>query len=174
MDGADSAFGSVEERVDVVGVSPSPTFRRRPVNSDAGEAGEGPVSSSANQMSPPSALIKTRWLLNGARGGSDGDFGPVFARHVAYVGRAAIGLHPEQFLKSTNPSPEARLVLVASISAFDDDGMPHRCDELRPAALERTINCLVIRKTPGIGAGLLTYQLITRNSDDGCLVGGDE
>jgi hypothetical protein len=61
----------------------------------------GRLSSSANQMSPPSALLNSLKKLNGSYAAVlDGEPSrPVFARHVADVGGAAIRLHPKQFLE---------------------------------------------------------------------------
>src|SRR6185436_21020420 len=55
--------------------------------------------------------------------------------------------------------------LVASINAFDDDGMPHRAvASSRPSGPLRTIGAVWSGNTPGIGARLPTYRFTTRNS----------
>ena len=83
-------------------VSPSLTFRTdvQLVQMPAKQA-SGRVSSSANQMSPPSALLNSLKELNGTtQRFSDGEPSrPMFALHVADVGRAAVRLHPQQFLE---------------------------------------------------------------------------
>jgi hypothetical protein len=67
MDGADLRVRlRREEREDVVGgLAFLNLADGRPVGPDAGEAGEGALSSSANQMSPLSALLNSLKELNG-------------------------------------------------------------------------------------------------------------
>ena len=98
-----SAFGSVVRNAKrSLVVSPSLTFRTdvQLVQMPAKQA-SGRVSSSANQMSPPSALLNSLKRVERHHAAVLGaqPSRPVLALHVADVGRAAVRLHPEQFLE---------------------------------------------------------------------------
>src|ERR1700726_1148734 len=112
-------------------VSPSLTLRTdvQLVQMPAKQA-RGRVSSSANQMSPPSALLNSLKLLNGTTQRFSAPSHRVqcllFTLRMLVVPPS--GSIRSSSLKSTvlplACSFSARF-LVASISAFDDDGMPH-------------------------------------------------
>ena len=137
-------------------VSPSLTFRTdvQLVQMPAKQA-RGRVSSSANQISPPSALLNSLKELNGNYAAVlDGEPScPVFARHVADVGRAAIRLHPEQFLEVDRLT--LRLKLFGSFLGGIHQRLrrrwhaPSRCDELPALGARANDRCLVIRKNAG-------------------------
>ena len=65
--------------------------------------------------------------------------------------------------------------LVASISAFDDDGMPHRAvASSRPSAPLRTIGACVVRKHARHRREVADVSVDdAKQRDDGGLVGGD-
>src|ERR1700738_5716575 len=130
-------------------VSPSLTFRTEVqlVQMPAKHA-RGRVSSSANQMSPPSALLNSLKELNGTTQRFSVPSQRVqcllFTLRMLVVPPS--GSIRSNCLKSTDLplacSFSARF-LVASISAFDDDGMPHRAvASSRPSTPERTIGAL--------------------------------
>jgi hypothetical protein len=136
VDGADLCVRlRREERIEVVvGLAFLDPSDGRPV---AGEAGEG---TGLVEREPDVAAFD----LNERHHATVLDAepaGPVFALHIADVGRPAVRL--SNSLKSTGLplacSFSARF-LVASINAFDDDGMPHRAvTSSRPSAPLRTI-----------------------------------
>jgi hypothetical protein len=67
--------------------------------------------------------------------------------------------------KATATTSRGFRPLVASINAFEEEGMPQRAlASSRPSAPLRTIGAAQSGKTPGIGARLPTYRLTTRNS----------
>src|SRR5258706_14196469 len=113
-------------------VSPSLTFRTdvQLIQIPAKQA-RGRVSSSANQISPPSALLNSLKELNGTTQRFSVPSHRVQCllftlRMLVVPPSGSIG---SSSLKSTGLplacSFSARF-LVASISAFDDDGIPHR------------------------------------------------
>src|ERR1700681_4517026 len=109
----------------------------------------GRLSSSANQMSPPSALLNSLNELNG----TTQRFSVPSQRVQCLLFTLRMFVVPpsgsirSSSLKSTvlplACSFSARF-LVASISAFDDDGIPHRAVALGSVAHDRR---LVVRKT---------------------------
>src|SRR5215218_3751655 len=108
----------------------------------------GRDSSSANQMSPPSALLNSLKELNGTTQRCSGPSHRVqcllFTLRMFVVPPS--GSIRSNSLKSTvlplACSFSARF-LVASINAFDDDGMPHRAvASSRPPGPLRTIGAL--------------------------------
>src|SRR4030088_256477 len=142
-----SAFASVvrNEKMSLV-VSPSLTFRTdvQLVQMPAKQA-RGRVSSSANQMSPPSALLNSLKELSGTTQRFSGPSHLVqcllFTLRMLVVPPS--GSSRSSSLKSTglpfSRSFSARF-LVASISALDDDGIPHLAvASSRPSAPVRTI-----------------------------------
>src|SRR6478609_8821938 len=127
-------------------VSPSLTFRTdvQLVQMPAKHA-RGPLSSRANQMSPPSALLNSLKELNG----TTQRFSTLSHRVQCLLVTLRMLVVPlsgsirSSSLKSTGLpfacSFSARF-LVASINALDDDGMPHRpVASSRPSAPARTI-----------------------------------
>src|SRR3984957_11357838 len=108
----------------------------------------GRFSSSANQISPPSALLNSLNELNGTTQRFSAPSHRV--QYLLFTLRMLVvpesGSISSNSLKSTGLplacSFSARF-LVASISAFDDDGMPHRAvASSRPSAPLRTIGAL--------------------------------
>lgn len=103
MDGADLGVRlRREERVEIIGRL---TFLdlpdRRPVGPDAGEAGEGP---GLVEREPDVAALGLVELAERVERHHAAVFGsqpsrPVFALHVADVGRAAVRLQPQQLLE---------------------------------------------------------------------------
>src|SRR5450631_42581 len=130
-------------------VSPSLTFRTEVqlVQMPAKHA-RGRLSSSANQLSPPSALLNSLNELNGTTQRCSGSSHRVqcLLLTLRMLVVPPSGSIRSNSLKSTGLpfacSFSARL-LVASISAFDDDGMPHRAvASSRPSAPARTMGAL--------------------------------
>jgi hypothetical protein len=130
-------------------VSPSLTFRTdvQLVQMPAKQA-SGRVSSSANQMSPPSGLLNS---LNELNGTTQRCSGPSHrAQYLLFTLRMLVvppsGSIRSNSLKSTGlplASSFAARFLVASISACCDDGMPQRAvASSRPSASTRTIGAL--------------------------------
>src|ERR1700692_3350388 len=130
---ATSAFGSVVRNAyKSLVVSPSLTFRTEVqlVQMPAKQA-RGRVSSRANQMSPPSVLLNSLKLLNGTTQRCSGPNHLVqcllFTLRILVVPPS--GSIRSSSLKSTG-LPLACIFsarfLVASINAFEDDGIPHR------------------------------------------------
>src|SRR4051794_25674248 len=130
-------------------VSPSLTFRTdvQLVQMPAKKA-SGRDSSSANQMSPPSALLNSLKELNGTRQRCSGPSHRVqcllFTLRMLVVPPS--GSIRSNSLKSTGlplaSSFDTRF-LVASISACCDDGMPHRAvASSPPSGPVRTIGTL--------------------------------
>src|ERR1700761_215837 len=91
----------------------------------------GRLSSSANQMSPPSALLNSLNELNGSTQRFSTPSHLVQCLLVT-LRMLVVPLYRSilrSWLKSTDfplASGFSARFLVASISAFDDDGMPHR------------------------------------------------
>src|SRR5207302_4767373 len=145
-----SAFGSVVRNANTsLVVSPSLTFRTEVqlVQMPAKQA-RGRVSSSANQMSPPWTLLNSLKELNG----TTQRFSTPSQRFQCLLFTLRMLVVPpsgsilSNSLKSTGLplacSLSARF-LVASINAFDDDGMPHRAvASSRPPGPLRTIGAL--------------------------------
>src|SRR5258708_22044604 len=108
----------------------------------------GRVSSSANQISPPSALLTA---LNELHGTTQRFSAPSHRVQCLLLTLRMFVVPPSgsirsNSLKSTDLpmacSFSARF-LVASISAFDDDGIPHRAvASSRPSAPLRTLGAL--------------------------------
>src|ERR1700720_4296894 len=130
-------------------VSPSLTFRTEVqlVQMPAKQA-RGRLSSSANQMSPPSALLNSLKLLRGTmhRFSTPSHLVQCLLFTLRMLVVPESGSIRSNSLKSTTLplacSFSARF-LVASINAFDDDGMPHRAvASSRPPAPVRTIGAL--------------------------------
>jgi len=130
-------------------VSPSLTFRTdvQLVQMPAKQAG-GRVSSIANQMSPPSAWLNSLKLLNGTtqRFSTPSHAVPCLLFTLRMLVVPESGSIRSSSLKSTGLplawSFSARF-LVASISAFGDDGIPHLAvASSRPSAPLRTIGAL--------------------------------
>ncbi len=103
VDGADLGVRlRREERVEVVGrLAFLDLPDGRPVGPDAGEAGEG---TGLIEREPDVAALGLVELAEGVERHHAAVFGsqpsrPVFALHVADVGRAAVRLHPQQFLE---------------------------------------------------------------------------
>src|ERR1700687_4524483 len=128
-----SAFGSVVRNAKIsLVVSPSFTFLTEVqlVQMPAKQA-RGRVSSSANQMSPPSALLNSLNELNGTTQRCSGPNHRVqcllFTLRILVVPPS--GSIRSSSLKSTGlllASSFAARFLVASIRACADDGMPQR------------------------------------------------
>src|SRR5436305_1415744 len=128
-----STFGSVVRNAyRSLVVSPSLTFRTEVqlVQMPAKQA-SGRVSSTANQMSPPSDLLNSLNELNGTTqrcsGPSQRDQCLLFTLRMLVVPES--GSIRSNSLKSTGlplASSFAARFLVASISACADDGMPQR------------------------------------------------
>src|ERR1700749_2311189 len=105
----------------------------------------GRVSASANQMSPPSALLN--WLneLNGTtqRFSTPSHLVQCLLLTLRMLVVPESGSIRSSSLKSTGLPLACNFsarFLVASINAFDDDGMPHRAvASSRPSAPLRTI-----------------------------------
>src|ERR1700709_2100107 len=145
-----SAFGSVVRNAKMsLVVSPPLTFRTdvHLVQIPAKQA-RGRVSSSANQMSPPSALLNSLNELNGTtqRFSAPSHLVQCLLFTLRMLVVPPSGSIRSNSLKSTDLpfacSPLA-LFLVASINAFDDDGMPHRAvASSRPSGPLRTIGAL--------------------------------
>jgi hypothetical protein len=144
-----SAFGSVVRNAKMsLVVSPSLTFRTdvQLVQMPAKQA-SGRVSSSANQISPPSALLNSL-KLNGTtqRFSAPSHLVQCLLFTLRMLVVPPSGSVRSSFLKSMVlplASSFAARFLVASISAFDDDGMPHRAvASSRPSAPLRTIGAL--------------------------------
>ena len=98
-----SAFGSVVRKAKMsLTVSPSLTFRTdvQLVQMPAKQA-SGRVSSSANLMSPPSPFVEFAAAIEGhpVEVLDAEPPRPMFALHVADVGRASVWLHPEQLFE---------------------------------------------------------------------------
>src|ERR1700738_1556727 len=130
-------------------VSPSLTFRTdvQLVQMPAKQA-RGRVSSRANQISPPSALLNSLKLLNGTTQRFSGPNHRVqcllFTLRMLVVPPS--GSIRSSSLKSTclplACSFSARF-LVGSLFPFDDDGIPHRAVvSSRPSAPLRTMGAL--------------------------------
>src|ERR1700749_1273249 len=142
-----SAFGSVVRNAKrSLVVSPSLTFRTdvQLVQMPTKQA-RGRVSSSANQMSPPSTLLNSLNELNGTtqRFSTPSHLVQCLLLTLRMLVVPESGSIRSSSVKSTD-LPLARsfsaLFLVASINAFDDDGMPHRAvASSRPSAPLRTI-----------------------------------
>src|ERR1700722_568837 len=128
-----SAFGSVVRNAKrSLVVSPSLTFRtdvqfvQMPAKQTSGR-----LSSSANQMSPPSALLNSLKELNGTTQRFSGPSHLV--QCLLFTFRMLVvppsGSIRSNSLKSTGLPLACNFsarFLVASISAFDDDGIPQR------------------------------------------------
>src|SRR6202043_2086444 len=130
-------------------VSPSLTLRTdvQLVQMPAKHA-RGRVSSSANQMSPPSPLLNSLKLLNGTTQRCSGPSHRV--QCLLFTFRMLVvppsGSIRSRLLKSTGlplASSFAARFLVASIRACCDDGIPHRAvASSRPSVPLRTIGAL--------------------------------
>src|SRR3954469_22560490 len=145
-----SALGSVVRKAKrSLLVSPSLTFRTEVqlVQMPAKQA-RGRVSSSANQISPPSALLNS---LNELKGTTQRFSTPsqrvqclLFTLRMLVVPPSGSIL--SNSLKSTGLPLACSFLapfLVASINAFGDDGMPHRAvASSRPPGPLRTIGAL--------------------------------
>src|SRR6202051_2222925 len=128
-----SMFGSVVRNAKMsLEVSPSLTFRTdvQFVQMPAKQA-RGRVTSRANQMSPPSALLNSLKELNGT---TQRFSGPSHLVQCLLFTLRMLVVPPSGSIRSNSLksaglplacSFSARF-LVASISAFDDDGMPQR------------------------------------------------
>src|ERR1700716_864720 len=113
-----------------------------------GKHARGQVSSGINQMWPPSALLNP---LNELNGTTQRCSGPSHLVQCLDLTLRMLVVPPSgsmrsSFLKSTDLpltcSFPARF-LVASIKAFEDDGIPHRAvASSRPSAPVRTIGAL--------------------------------
>src|ERR1700729_2488700 len=145
-----SAFGSVVRNAKMsLVVSPSLTFRRdvQLVQMPAKQA-RGRVSPSANQISPPSALLNSLKELNGTtqRFSAPSHRVQCWLLTLRMLVVPPSGSIRSSSLKSTGlplACSFSALFLVASISAFDDDGMPHRAvASSRPSLPARTIGAL--------------------------------
>src|SRR3984957_13540103 len=130
-------------------VSPSLTFRTdvQLVQMPAKQA-RGRSSSSANQISPPSALLNSLKELNGTtqRFSAPSHLVQCLLFTLRMLVVPPSGSIRSSCLKST-VLPLACIFsarfLVASISAFDDDGIPQRAvASSRPSAPLRTIGAL--------------------------------
>jgi hypothetical protein len=119
-----------------------------PVSPDAGEAGEGArlVEREPDVAAFDLVELAKRVKRHHATVLDAEPAGPVVALYIADVGRPAVRLHSEQFLEVDRLALGLQLsarFLVASINAFDDDGMPHRAvASSRPSAPLRTIGAL--------------------------------
>src|SRR5580704_731388 len=130
-------------------VSPSLTFRTdvQLVQMPAKQA-RGRVSSRANQMSPPSALLNSLNELNGTtqRFSTPSHLIQCLLFTLRMLVAPPSGSIRSNSLKSTRlplDSSFAARFLVASISACCDDGMPQRAvASSRPSAPVRTIGAL--------------------------------
>src|SRR3954465_4997663 len=128
-----STFGSVVRNAyRSLVVSPSLTFRTEVqlVQMPAKQA-SGRLSSSANQMSPPSALLNS---LNELNGTTQRCSGPSHLVQCLDFTLRMLVVPPSGSIRSSSlKSTVLRLAcsfsarfLVASINALDEDGMPHR------------------------------------------------
>jgi hypothetical protein len=125
----------------------------------------GRSSSRANQMSPPSALLNSLGVERHHAAVLDAGPTRQCALHVADVGRAAVGLHPEQLFEVNRlAQPVSQRFLVASIRACCDDGIPPARSGLAALSSRCARSDRIVRNTLGIGARLPTYRLTTRNS----------
>src|SRR3984885_14901804 len=114
----------------------------------------GRDSSNATQMSPPSALLTSPTEVNGTTQRFSTPSHRVqcllFTLRMLVVPPSGSIL--SNSLKSTGlplACSFSTRFLVASINAFDDDGIPHRAvASSRPSAPLRTLRPLVIRKHP--------------------------
>ena len=130
-------------------VSPSLTFRTdvQLVQMPAKQA-RGRPSSSANQISPPSALLNSLKELNGTtqRLSAPSHRAQCLLPTLRMLVVPLSGSIRSNSLKSTVlpfACSFSALFLVASISAFDDDGIPHRAvASSRPSVPLRTIGAL--------------------------------
>src|SRR5712672_3006813 len=130
-------------------VSPSLTFRTEVqlVQMPAKQA-RGRVSSSANQMSPPSTLLNSLKELNGTtqRFSTPSHIVQCLLFTLRMLVVPPSGSIRSNSLKSTGlplASSLAPRFLVASVSACDDEGMPQRAvASCRPSAPGRTIGAL--------------------------------
>ena len=147
MDGADlSVRLGCEECVEVVGgLAFLDLPDRCPIGPDAGKAGEGARVVSANQMSPPSVLLNS---LNELNGTTQRCSGPSQRVQCLLVTLRMFVVPPSGSiriisLKSTVfplACSFSTRFLVASMSTFDNDGMPQRAvASSRPSAPVRTI-----------------------------------
>src|ERR1700730_17037800 len=145
-----SAFGSVVRNAKMsFVVSPSLTLRTdvQLVQMPAKQA-SGRVSSNANQMSPPSTLLNSLKELNGTRQRVSTPSHRV--QCLLFTLRMLVVPPSGSILSNSLKSTVLPLAcnfsarfLVASINAFDDDGMPHRAvASSRPPAPLRTIGAL--------------------------------
>src|SRR3984957_4571063 len=145
-----SAFGSVVRKAKMsLVVSPSLTFRTdvQLVQMPAKQA-RGRLSSSANQMSPPSALLNS---LNELNGTTQRLSGPSHRAQCLLPTLRMLVVPPSGSIRSSSlkstglslASIFAARFLVASIRAFDDDGIPHLAvASWRPSVPLRTMGAL--------------------------------
>src|SRR6202011_1934337 len=141
-------------------VSPSLTFRTEVqfVQMPAKQA-SGRVSSNANQMSPPSALLNSLKELNGTtqRFSTPSQRVQCLLFTLRMLVVPPSGSIRSNSLKSTGlplASSFAARFLVASMRACCEDGIPHRAVASSwPSAPLRTIGALYSENRPGLGAG---------------------